>query len=94
MIDRDTLLEICGRDVSSCRKPPSRLVLHCARCNSELATKCTSTQTGYWCDKCYYPPSLEDTYLAVPKPKVRSAYDDQVDRFFNELSDGNVWNTK
>ena len=47
------------------------LVLHCKRCKSPLTTVARSTKTGYWCDKCCYPPSLDDTYLAKPKPTFK-----------------------
>jgi hypothetical protein len=110
MIDREKLLELCGKDApeaepfprpNSCgeisldgyrfcalplnhagphsfaSKPinqkQSDVVLHCAECNTPLTTKVTSTDTGYWCEKCCYPPSLQDTYLAKPKPKSSAA---------------------
>lgn len=46
------------------------MVLHCARCNTELTRKSSATSTGFWCDSCCYPPSMQDTYLARPKPKM------------------------
>jgi hypothetical protein len=138
MINREELLEMCGRDAPEVdtwaeeeasarevcgeislegsrfcvldightgphayetRKPPvasnvspttqTGLVLHCKRCKSPLTTPAKSTKTGYWCDHCCYPPSLDDTYLAKPRPNFKPQPDNP---FENDTIDHKIQN--
>ena len=138
MIDRDELMEVCGRDapytseelnaagreicgeislegsrfcvldpghtgphayeslkrplVTTVSKAPpttdTGLVLHCKRCKSPLTTVAKSTKTGYWCDHCCFPPSLDDTYLAKPRPNFKP----QPPNPFEDTIDGQIQN--
>lgn len=59
------------------KNPPAGTVLHCSTCHTPLTTKTTATETGLWCDRCCYPPPIENTYLAKPMPKLKENPDVQ-----------------